>query len=419
MFSLPPLLPPRREEPFPPPVLPPVSHPGSLAVPQVRKTHSLSGRIELIQNVVLERFSGLEEAPPHRPSLQKATSDPCRALRPMRPPYQMKPESQIDAPQVVHAKAFVRKLREQYPTDPFIRMVSEKTAHDVFLMKRENLTHPRIAFPQKGALEFHIQAYKQKYGISLHLASLSTLPALLERLIHEVEKPSYVGLIVAESEDDLQRGHVAPVLLSFGRANIECLIMDVLGGRGRFAKSLHAQLRHITPRRNVMTAAGDRQFDNFSCRTGALSLLRNALLSLRFHDIREGLKDPLPMLIDDPSIELDPDYMPLPSEWTYGEQAFHGKVECLAIRDLFSSKQEKREHPRTVQAFRQQHTGMTRFRCTLENGQDYRADLAALPLPPGIQATVAETGFKMTFEIDIPTNTYLQKKGFKRAGLPC
>lgn len=412
--SLPALLPlPSREAPHP---IPPALNPESPTVPSLRKAHSLSGRIELVQNVVLEQFSEQGE-PSSPPSFRKANSDPARALRPMRPPYQLKPESQLDAPQLVHAKAFFRKLQDQYPVDPFIRKISEKTTQDLFLMKRENLTNPRIAFPKKCALEYHVQAYKQKYDITIRLASLATLPALLDQLAREVPKPSYVGLIVAETEDDLQKGHVAPVLCSYGQTRIECLVMDVLGGRGRFAKSLHVQLRHITHRSNILTAAGDRQFDNFSCRTGALSLLRNALLSLRYHGIREGLREQLPMLIADPSLEMDPDYMPLPSEWTYVEQAFHGNPRALAIRDLFSSKQAKRENPRTVEVFRQAHTESTCFRCTLQNGKDYRADFVGLIPPPGVQAIIKEDEFSVTFEVTVPANTHLLKKGFRRAGM--
>ena len=202
---------------------------------------------------------------------------------------------------------------------------------------------------------------------------------------------------------------------------MEAIIMDVMGleeGEEEEDESLvkkvcHVLSPHFMPEDRLYVASGGRQADTSSCRTGALSLLRNAHLSLRFHACEYGLREPLLRLGSSLS---DPHRVDLPGEWTYVEQIFHGDEKHLAIRDLFSKKAMKRLHPRTVGSFRKSHLEEVSFRCTLYNdGKDYRREFSALMPPEGVRAEISEDSFSITYELRVLVNTYLFHKGFIRA----
>ena len=389
---------------------------GTSVAPLLRRAQSLPTRVDFQRDEVLE-FVRAGEGSPMVPALRKATTDPARAYpdHPARFPYELKPGLQVEYPQNVSSKSLIKQWIAESPVCPFMQKIAEIMARDDCMLKRENLTHPRIAFPKKPSLEFYTRAYKKKYDISIHLATLETLPDLVRQMNASLPKPSYVGFVVGADADELEGGHVAPLLCSFGREGLEFLIMDIFGGRDRSVKTLSHSLVTLTRRRNILTAIGDRQVDNFSCRTGALSLLRNALLSLRHNEFHEGLKAPIQRMLD--GAEFDPDNVCLPSEWNYVEQIFHGNEERFAVRDYYSSKEAKRAHPRTVGMFRRQHTEDVRFRCILANMNNYQADFHALVPPPGTAADISEGEFKVTFSVSRPINTYLLHKGFRRAGL--
>ena len=285
---------------------------------------------------------------------------------------------------------------------------------DLFTFERENLTHPEIAFPSKQALEMHIQAYREKYGISIKLGTLDQLPELLEEVRSSFLRPGYASFIIAQGPKELEDGHVLPLLVSFGGGDMECLLMDVYGARGQLVEVIRSLLGRFVSEDKIFIAAGGRQADGFSCRTGALSLLRNAHLSLRLHNFEEGLRDPLQALS---GRFIDPENVLLPGEWTYVEQIFNGSENQMAVRDYFSKKIEKRTNPRTVKVFREQHTEQVRFCCTLINMKDYRADFQGLVPPEGMRVEIGKYRFCIVFETVVNINTYLVHKGFQRAGL--
>lgn len=363
--------------------------------------------------------------------MRKALSDPLQALREFRveqhfrppPPYHRDPALRLDFQERVYGKSFVRKLFAQYPQDPFIQKVFEQLQRDLFTLKRENLTYPTIACPGKKALEMHIESYRAKYGIEMHLVELASLAKCLQEVRVSLPRPGYVSFIVGELADDVEDGHVLPLLCSFGPGGMEAIIMDVMGLEEEEEEKMESFVNkvrkvlspHFMPEACLYIASGGRQSDTSSCRTGALSLLRNAHLSLRFHRCEYGLREPLLSLGSSLS---DISRVELPGEWTYVEQIFHGDEKHLVIRDLFSTKAVKRLHPRTVASFRNSHTEEIRFRCTLyNNGKDYRRAFFGLVPPEGVRAVISEEEFSITYELSVQVNTYLLHKGFRRAGL--
>jgi hypothetical protein len=394
-----------------------------VVIPPLRKCKTCSGRVEMMRDVFEEIFSLKSEQSSPTFSLKKTISDPVRIRShlvlqqkiPASPPlYQRDPQWQLDFLQNVSTQSLVRKFIEKYPADPFIEKLHQKISCDYFTFKRENRTHPEIACPKKQALEIHIGAYREKYGISIHLGTIEQLPALFERVRTSLQKPGYESFIIAQEEEDLEDGHVLPLLVFFGRERIECLIMDVMGTRSDLVESVHGVLEKKIPNDLILIAAHGRQADSFSCRTGALSLLRNAHLSLRLHNFEEGLREPLQALA---GCSIDPVNVLLPGEWSYVEQIFCGSENQIAVRDCFSKKVAKQRNPRTVKIFRDQHTEQVRFCCTLRNTKDYRADFQGLVPPEGVRVEIEKHRFCIVFETVVRINTYLVHKGFKRAGL--
>jgi hypothetical protein len=331
------------------------------------------------------------------------------------PPYKRLGSSQLLLMRNVSTQSFVRKFAQEHLTDPFVVKAFQKMECDLFNFERKNLTHPEIAFPSKQALEIHIQAYREKYGISIRLGTIDQLPELLEGVRPSFLQPGYASFIIGQDAEDLEDGHVLPLLVSFGGGGMECLLMDVFGNRGKLVEDIHALLGRVVSEDKILIAAGVRQVDGFSCRTGALSLLRNANLSLRYHNFETGLREPIQRLNE---MLIDNDHcVMLPSEWTYVEQIFKGQEDRMVIRDCFSKKMEKRMNPRTVKVFREQHTEQALFLCTVDNSKDYRADFHGLALSDDFRADIQEDCFDLIFDTVVRVNTYLLHKGFLRAGL--
>jgi hypothetical protein len=389
-----------------------------------RRTRSCLGRVELVSDILKEPFSLRRDASTSIPSLKRTISDPSRTRTlfvvqqqdPESPSlsYQKELQYQHDLPRNVWTQSLVKNFFEEHPTDLFLKKAFQKIACDLFSFERENLTHPAIALPKKQALEMHIQSYREKYGISIHLGTLDQLLTLFDLTRNYLIKPGYESFIIAKGPLDLEEGHVMPLLISFDGQDTECLIMDVIGSRGDLVGAVLSKLVRVIPEDHIFIATGGRQSDTFSCRTGALSLLRNAHLSLRYHNFEKGLRDSLQRLSGRP---LDRNNILLPSEWTYVEQIPNGPEGQIAIRDCFSKKMEKKLNPRTVKIFRDQHTEQVRFRCTISNSKDYRADFNGLIPPDGVRAEIQEHGFSLVFETAVAINTYLLHKGFQRAGL--
>ncbi len=189
--------------------------------------------------------------------------------------------------------------------------------------------------------------YKEKYGIEIIITSLAELTTTLkERVLSDKVGP--VGLILTIGVEGFH--HVTPVVINLDaeRKICQALLLD----SAKESKDEYAGIaKYFTDCGfEVFCSKGVRQADNFSCRTESTVILRNALLDTKHKKIKD-LRDVF-LSSEDKMVEL-------PLEWDYIDQISHkgrSLEGALVSREHFSSKVEKREHPRTVCEFRERYS---------------------------------------------------------------
>ena len=387
-----------------------------------KRSHSFAGDVRKFCDIVEESFMMGEAVSMSPPSIRKAVSDPVRAslasmairARPSPIPHEKISSYELYSQQDVSIRGLVRKFFADHQGNSFIKKVEGIVASHLFNYTRENISYPEVVCLTKRALEIHMQFYREKYGIHIQLATVNQLPSLLDAAQKSCVSSRYLSFIVGQVDEDLEDGHVLPLLCFLRRGKVEALIMDVLGSLSDCSCEVSEIVSRYTDKENIYVAAGIRQADSFSCRTGALTLLRNAHLSLQYHHCEEGLRASLERLVSEP---FDPECCLLPSEWTYGEQIFHGTGDAFVLRDRLSKRVHKKANPRTVESFRREFTEKVRFRCCFSRAEDYRNVFQGLSPPDGVEAVIRQDFFRMQFDILVDVNTYLLHKGFQRAGL--
>ena len=271
--------------------------------------------------------------------------------------------------------------------------------------------------PNNIALQNICNHYQTKYGITIRVVSSSSLATVWNELKSQTNKPFYIGLIIKDGRDRLY-GHVCPLLCHFTQEKEETYIMDVLGDDYPFDfmatdqchKPVSSELERIqgvtyqigVKQENIFSAKGKRQVDSNSCRIGAVTILRNALLWIKKNATpEESLKSILQKL------KTDQTPYKIPLEWTYTEQIYPKTAELSqipVIRDFFSSKKKER----TIQQFRDEHSKDGTFECTLTLPISIK-----IPSPVPDDITIKEFGlFELFYTVTIPgINRYLQEKG--------
>ena len=263
-----------------------------------------------------------------------------------------------------------------------------------------------ITVPNGKALQFHAQKYQEKYGILILVTAWSNISTLLDTL--NSQGPQYVGIITNITGMYLhESSHVTPLLFYLpGRKKknqIECLILDSIA-----ENSLSGWLmRYGIQEKKIFHTSRVRQADTYSCRTGALTLLRNALLYLKHKNHTAGFGQALQEAqLEDRSI------LSLPPEWDYTEQMSNKLLtdKHVVIRDYYSSKPEKRKQPKLAQKHRENHTEEKEFFCRFwRNGM---SELITYSPPEDIEAFNSnEHCMNVNFKIKRKVNTYLLNKG--------
>lgn len=158
------------------------------------------------------------------------------------------------------------------------------------VISQELKNYPELPIPTQKGLEAIASHYSKKYGVLIFYVHIDQVKEFLEAKRKEYSKiktPSYIGLIIHEDNEQTKVGHTIPMLtccVPGKEQRFECFIMDVRGISepvGPDANCLDNRLRkcladcHVE---DVFSCDGFRQADEFSCRTGSLILLRNALL---------------------------------------------------------------------------------------------------------------------------------------------
>lgn len=268
--------------------------------------------------------------------------------------------------------------------------------------------------PNYAALEKIAQRYKLKYDITIKICDLDGFPALifadLQRFQTSVQ-PTCVGYIVAK-KTSMDGGHVAPVIGSYCRnRDTQLIAMDVLG-QGSSGLNRYIERLFIRPIQVVSTTGG-RQADSYSCRIGAITLLRNALL-----DCKTVSDQRWQQIFERAGKNLPP-------EWTYGEQVQlldRDQRNGVAIRDLFSKKEAKRKQPRSLE----EHAKKTveaqsfhfLFQCIRSDIQIPRSLLAVIPPPEGMRLsyTADRVLLSIPMEENRFVNAYLYRKALREKG---
>lgn len=277
-----------------------------------------------------------------------------------------------------------------------------------------------IDIPDRRALKAAAGRYVEKYGISIHVCSgygEDTLENMILRLNSKFKAPTYLGIIYENGAmlygKEYAFGHVTPILLYFpgnGQLeNAECVIMDSIG---------KIDNKHTIEGFGLTSVYGVtkvRQADHSSCRTGALTLLRNALLHLKKNNVQNGFNKVLRHGIG---------IIELPPEWDYTEQFTNKLLDDthLAIRSSFSKKVEKQGE--TAKQFRARHMHSRQFTMKIDYTMvDWRylkqKAMISSPAPEGLNIEYRGKNdrefhlFTATIKITRNVNDYLLEKGHK------
>lgn len=299
----------------------------------------------------------------------------------------------------------------QNPLDPFRQQIRKEVEACTSRIgtKLDNLDGPKIAIPDANALENQATHYFEKYGIAIRMANNGTLSEILKELNEKIASPVYLGIIASArdiNESSTISAHITPLLFYFPgnhqKNEIQCISLDSVG---KTFSLVHIKNFGIS-QENTYFLSTIRQADPYSCHLDAVVVLRNALLSLRYHECVNGFKEAL-QAADLKGNEI----ISLPPEWDYTSQIRNVRLtDQYAIRSVFSKKcklQLAIDH-------RKKHTEMSRFRGSIYSTKD-QAAITALP-PEGVTYNSERPfAWSVRFEFNKKVNTYLLNKGLKLA----
>lgn len=245
-----------------------------------------------------------------------------------------------------------------------------------------------IQTPNNAALQNICSHYQNKYQIQIELVESSGFASLCLKLKTSADRPYFMGIIVRENGEK-PYGHVTPVLCYFAPGQEDYYNMDVLGGDSLIEGCA------------IKGAKGKRQVDTDSCRIGAVTLLRNALLWIKRNGAKE---DTLRTILE--RLKVDQTEFGVPLEWSYTEQIYPKNIDLsgmYAIRDYYS---KKKKEPRTIEQFREENNKPATFNCTLFLPK------VTLSAPSDIEITYLSKEVVIAYSVTLPkVNRYLQEKG--------
>lgn len=257
----------------------------------------------------------------------------------------------------------IKKLLEEpfFPSGPFRDTLAKMMQDYKAWLIIENLTYPTIEQPNRAALEVQAAHYAEKYqefGVQIEITHLNELNDTLSRIKKANPNTGVVGIAIGN--DIKLEGHVLPLLCYFSQdipEGVEFVSIDVLGiSNLAFAEHVEEELNK-SGFHNIVTYQGKaRQADGHSCRTGALTLLCNAILDLKQKKFQGNLRKILNYYGVGKGSKGKWYLKGIPDEWSVHEQIFiKQKEDALHIRDLVSKNQNKRKKARTVKTTREQH----------------------------------------------------------------
>ncbi len=222
--------------------------------------------------------------------------------------------------------------------------------------------------------------------------------------------PRKVGYIVSANnpKDTL---HVTPMLFQMGPDNKnEALLLDIPGPNGHLSEHVH--ITNILQRNNIPYAQCDdqRQVDEFSCRVGALVVLRNALM-----DFQSSSKSSLLEKVHPENGKFS-----IPPKWGYNEQIHRpkSKDDYKELDEPRSLKSKKGKPKRSLEEARAKNNEELKFKCTLTLPKSpLTKDFSVSNSPEGMKFKRLDNGqINIKWESRVKVNTYMIRKGHKLAG---
>jgi hypothetical protein len=294
-----------------------------LPLPQIRELRDLTRPLLVIKSNEFNNYGYLSPDTIHR--LNTDLSNPALSFDPMH------------VTQIFNAfnqdKALQSTLIEEIPA--ILQPTSE-------LMKR---------------VSFH---YKSKYNIDIFVSNSSDFQAFIESRGSNQEP---YGVIVT---DDNDIGHVVPILIINNGANKHAIKLDVLGVAENLpiTKEILKALKESSF--EIFSSMDPRQADTRSCRTEALTILRNILLYLRKLNISNfnhfsNRHERGEMSTKEAKLAL----IPIPGEVDYVDQVSRKDLEDIerlsTIRTEYSAKESKRARGESVLSFRNRYKREVKF----------------------------------------------------------
>lgn len=187
------------------------------------------------------------------------------------------------------------KLTELFEGYPTFKEVLRPILKKIRSGKREKTTlslsrkEERITSPTDTLLALQAEYYAKKYDIEIKIVRAieqddasdeiiaGNLLTLLQEQLQDLTTERTIGIIYS----GLYCGHVVPLIFAVREGQPSALVLDVLGylpGHPVHNEALSALKLTNIP---FLSCKDERQNDIFSCRTGALVTLRNALLDLK------------------------------------------------------------------------------------------------------------------------------------------
>ncbi len=287
----------------------------------------------------------------------------------------------------------------------------------------------KLAVPSDELLIAQARNYKHKYDIDITIATREEVDCfgpsekaneyLESLLLTKLQDPTprIEGIIYSENA---KIGHAVPIILQMSKTGPFALVCDVLGpdnGTLAYKETLLALKKLKIP---FAQAKETRQADFFSCRTGALVTLRNALLDLK--------KNLLPgqSIFKYSNVAVNKNgkvnTYSIPDQWAFTDQVYKAKINLDPDnpRRHYSSKRKNLE---AISKSRERYQNEVEYLFSLEGKAGSKTQFNLESCPVGITITTKPDPYNKSYlqiitiewKAKLTQNTYMHEKGFSIA----
>lgn len=259
-----------------------------------------------------------------------------------------------------------------------------------------------LSMPSNPALCLLAERYSQKYGIQIFVMDGSEAAVQFLARWKEHPVPKQMGIIVAAATGD---AHVTPVLCSAPeKGPPQVILLDSQGGGTGSPKILKNALEaRFGTTVSISSNVLPRQADKASCRTDAITLLKNALRDLQQNQI------------DDPSAagfvkqwEMGgPGWVTLSERWNHT-----GQVTPARMMEEFGVEDAPEDRKQPVHQRRIKDADGHVIGVVSETIEAFR-DRYKVPVQVTTEVTFTDKGTKAIWDETAARNIYLAQKGIK------